>query len=399
MTSTAAHFVDTFFVPDVRDDEEKYGDAFGNALVEWWDGYFGPHEPRDSRPLRKDVTAFVTDNVNYNIGAFKRHWRQRFPEAQHVRCVAHVLNLVGAMFRDHPCLSVWREFMAKARSILKGKRNIRRRRRLGQFLKAVLKKDVPNPPDWADTRWSGWYDCACWYGQSFQPFRQWLAKEAGSSDAPATVTDLHTWLGENAHLVLLQLVFVIENADEVFQLLEDIQVSVASTFVPSKHPRRAKPIMHSVYNKLHGLHTKLQNLADSKCLGTATESQLTRKNHAGKSKYDVSKWRASFLDVVQGAATKLWKYVGKNMELAKQARILDPRLIGALSEDIGEYDLVFPPRLQSEIVQSGASIENQLQAIPASLTFWNGGRECHCVFPSCTLMHGEFWPFPTLLVM
>ena len=41
------------------------------------------------------------------------------------------------------------------------------------------------------------------------------------------------------------------------------------------------------------------------------------------------------------------------MELAKQARILDPRLIGALSEDIGEYDLVFPPRLQSEIVQSG----------------------------------------------
>ena len=44
-------------------------------------------------------------------------------------------------------------------------------------------------------------------------------------------------------------------------------------------------------------------------------------------------------------------------------------------------------------------IENQLQAIPASLTFWNGGRECHCVFPSCTLMHGEFWPFPTLLVM
>ena len=65
---------------------------------------------------------------------------------------------------------------AKARSILKGKRNIRRRRRLGQFLKAVLKKDVPNPPDWADTRWSGWYDCACWYGQSFQPFRQWLAK-------------------------------------------------------------------------------------------------------------------------------------------------------------------------------------------------------------------------------
>ena len=60
--------------------------------------------------------------------------------------------------------------------------------------------------------------------------------------------------------MLAQLVFVIENADEVFQLLEEIQVSVASTFVPSKHPRRVKPIMHSVYNKLHGLHTKLKTL-------------------------------------------------------------------------------------------------------------------------------------------
>jgi len=150
--------------------------------------------------------------------------------------------------------------------------------------------------------------------------------------------------------VLLQLVFVIEHADEVFQLLEDIQVSVASTFVPSKHPGRAKPIMHSVYNKLHALHSKLQHLADSKCLQSATELQLTRKNKAGKSKYDVCD---SFLDVVQAAAAKLWKDVGKNMVLAKQARLLDPRLLGTLPEDTGEYGLVFPPHLQSEIVQSG----------------------------------------------
>uniref|UniRef100_A0A7S1I176 Uncharacterized protein n=1 Tax=Eutreptiella gymnastica TaxID=73025 RepID=A0A7S1I176_9EUGL len=111
--------------------------------------------------------------------------------------------------------------------------------------------------------------------------------------------------------------------------------------------------MHSVYNKLHALHSKLQHLADSKCLGSATKLHLTRKNQAGKAKYDVSKWRVSFLDVVQAAAAKLWKYVGKNMELANQAQILDPRLIGALPEDIGEYGLVFPPHLQSEIVQSG----------------------------------------------
>jgi len=40
---------------DHSHDEEKYADAVGNALVEWWDKYFGPRERRDSRPLRKDV--------------------------------------------------------------------------------------------------------------------------------------------------------------------------------------------------------------------------------------------------------------------------------------------------------------------------------------------------------
>ena len=134
ITRAAACFVDTMFMPEDRDEDEKYGDAFGNLFVEWWDKYFCPHDPPNSTPLRYDVSPFVTDNVTYNIGAFKRHWAPRFTKAHHIRCIASVLNLVGAGFRDRPSLSILREFMSKMRSILKDKKNIRRRRRFRKSL-------------------------------------------------------------------------------------------------------------------------------------------------------------------------------------------------------------------------------------------------------------------------
>ena len=65
--------------------------------------------------------------------------------------------------------------------------------------------------------------------------------------APATRGDSHSRLGGNAEVVLLQLLFAIGHADEVFKVLADTRISVAATFVPTKHPRRVQPIMHSVY--------------------------------------------------------------------------------------------------------------------------------------------------------
>ena len=73
VTSEAAYFVDTIFVDAVKDDE-KYGDVFGKTFVEWWDRFFTPYDDPNTCPLRDVVRAFVTDNVNYNVGAFKRHW-------------------------------------------------------------------------------------------------------------------------------------------------------------------------------------------------------------------------------------------------------------------------------------------------------------------------------------
>ena len=41
------------------------------------------------------------------------------------------------------------------------------------------------------------------------------------------------------------------------------------------------------------------------------------------------------------------------MELAKQARILDPTQMGSLEPDIASFPLIFPPEVQRRVVETG----------------------------------------------
>ena len=50
---------------------------------------------------------------------------------------------------------------------------------------------------------------------------------------------------------------------------------------------------------------------------------------------------------------KLWKYVGKHMELAKQDRILDPTPMGALPHEIASFPLIFSAQTQRQLLENG----------------------------------------------
>ena len=53
------------------------------------------------------------------------------------------------------------------------------------------------------------------------------------------------------------------------------------------------------------------------------------------------------------AKDKIWKYVSKHMDFAKQARILDPRQIARLSPEITQFPDIFPSSIHDEVVKSG----------------------------------------------
>ena len=214
----------------------------------------------------------------------------------HVRRIAHVLNLVGYVFRDHKHMGLLRDFMAKARSLLKGEKNIRRRRRLRRWLQQQVEDgdSTRTPPNWADTRWAGWFDCTLWHCSHFVLFHDGVSVEAALPDAPAPMIDFKEWLATHSAYVRLLLLFVVERAPEVFHLLDKLQVSVASTFCGDGTTRRSKPTMHRVF-----------------------------------------------------------EYVGKHMELAKQARILDPTQMGALPHEIASFPLIFSAQTQRQLLENG----------------------------------------------
>ena len=255
-------------------------------------------------------------------------------------------------------MGLLREFMAKARSLLKGKKKIRRRRRLRRWLQQqVVEGDDEvskrTPPDWADTRWAGWFDCTQWHCSSFGVFHEWISAEATIPDAPAPVTDLKQWLDTHAADLRSLLLFVVEHAHEVFDLLDKVQVSVASTFCGNGDLRRPKPTMHRVFNRFDKLHCTLQHILDSKQLRPLTEKRLQRKKQNGSALYHADTMRARLLEVPAAARDKLWKYVGKHMELAKQARILYATQMAGLPGEIAAFPLIFSTQVQQTLLENG----------------------------------------------
>ena len=71
--------------------------------------------------------------------------------------------------------------------------------------------------------------------------------------------DFHQWLLANAALVRLQLIFVVEHAKEVFELLDRVQVSTSATLLHGNPQNRREPQMHRVYNRMFALHTTFES--------------------------------------------------------------------------------------------------------------------------------------------
>ena len=64
----------------------------------------------------------------------------------------------------------------------------------------------------------------------FVAFAAWLQQESSAPYRLGTTTDFQDWLQNNATIVRLQLLFVVEHATEVFDLIHRVQVSIAATF-------------------------------------------------------------------------------------------------------------------------------------------------------------------------
>ena len=201
--------------------------------------------------------------------------------------------------------------------------------------------------DWADTRWSCWYDCAARHANHFTIFSEWLTMEARLPDCRVTMTDLLAWLQGNKDLVRLQAVFVVEHAQEGFEVMDCVQVAVAATFHNAEQTRKPKPHIHRVYNGVHTLHSSLQTNVEQKRLKALTVARLHKKQANRSNMYNAALWQGPFIEILESATQKLWKYVSKHLWFAKEARICDPERIATLPASIEDFPHVFPSDVSS----------------------------------------------------
>eukprot|EP00670_Eutreptiella_braarudii_P019277 CAMPEP_0174349300 /NCGR_PEP_ID=MMETSP0811_2-20130205/6014_1 /TAXON_ID=73025 ORGANISM="Eutreptiella gymnastica-like, Strain CCMP1594" /NCGR_SAMPLE_ID=MMETSP0811_2 /ASSEMBLY_ACC=CAM_ASM_000667 /LENGTH=109 /DNA_ID=CAMNT_0015476593 /DNA_START=673 /DNA_END=1000 /DNA_ORIENTATION=+ len=98
-----------------------------------------------------------------------------------------------------------------------------------------------------------------------------------------------------------------------------------------------------------------------------TDQRLNRKQSpAGPALYDIAPWKKNFLQVIEAATAK---FGSASLELAKQARVCDPRQIASLPLEITDFPLIVPPQKCSKILDSGEWTLHRSSVVPHSSDF------------------------------
>ena len=63
-------------------------------------------------------------------------------------------------------------------------------------------------------------------------------------------------------------------------------------------------------------------------------------------------WKRNFSQFIEAAASKIWKDISKQLELAKQMILCDPRPIALLPLEITAFPLIIPRQSFSDILDS-----------------------------------------------
>ena len=129
---------------------------------------------------RENIVAVETDNHPGMAQVFTNYLKPLLPHAHHQRCVGHVLNLVGGDLLGAEILSDVKELQKLVCSLMKGKKNVARQRRLRKFADIV-------PPDPCATRWNSWYKNAVWLNQNLTALKAFINSEINKRATNADV--------------------------------------------------------------------------------------------------------------------------------------------------------------------------------------------------------------------
>lgn len=136
-----------------------------------------------------NVAAIVTDSAAYCKKAFNDVLSSLLPNALHVLCIAHILNLVGDCFLHNSIFDDLNFFVTMMKSALFKKPQ--RRTRFLQYLADYLPPNqVKLPPEPVKTRWGTWYRALAYHVDHLHVYEGFFRTEAAEGMAIERIKEI-----------------------------------------------------------------------------------------------------------------------------------------------------------------------------------------------------------------
>ena len=286
----------------------------GQAIVTCLNKYHIKHE---------DVNGFVSDNAAYCKKAVKEILIPLFPNAVHICCLAHIINLVGDNWKFAQGLRLLQEFTNMYKSAFK-KKGARKRRFQQHMLACGMNSTLAPSP--VSTRWRSWFSCVTYHSTRLDHYLDFFEREQRTSQSVA-IDRLVKILDEELLDLKVMALFVAHSCPKV-----------EATLV---HFESTQPQAHTVINWLEGLEIYLSKGTAQVTFSPELDAALVSLR-PGK--------RATFLDtfhdIYMAALTKFSKHVDQlpAKALYEEIRMFDPQQVGAMSKELADYSHIGLPQ-------------------------------------------------------
>lgn len=267
-----------------------------------------------------DVWAFVTDSASYMKKAYNTILYGLFPNAVHITCLAHLLQLVLAVFPEtfeelnRMCGLVKRVFCQSPQRRLE--------------LRAFMMQQGLSPlmPVFAvQTRWGSWIKAVQYLAENIDILHGFIQTLPLSSKA---VRDLRVLLEENGKLMKIQATFIVEHSSDILATLVKLEET-------------SRPVAASIFSQLEDLSMLFEygRTAEAEDWRPRTREQMKELND--DERYTCSEM---FKEAMAQCSTKLQAVMERHpsTELFKALPIFDPAKVSGLKPDMQSYVQVVP---------------------------------------------------------
>lgn len=310
-----------------------------------------------------NVFAFITDSAAYCKKAWHAVLKGLLPNAIHVPCLAHVLNLVGECWANNKQISVVKEFTTWTKSVF-----FKKPGRKMRYLEYLKKKGVTNPklpPEPCQSRWNSWFETVIYHEQYLELYCEFFLAEKSSALAMQRLLEILTDDEKFADLKLY-MSFIVDTCPKVM-------------FILTKFEDTSSPLAVMVHNMLTDLEVWLEEGKTKQQYGPKSDGVL---DDLPLPKKQTS--LATFHAIFDSAHQKLTKHTDLHpgKPVFEKLRVFDPRQAQSLPRDIGYYTSTIPELNQNnmghnDIAQEWlvyqASVRSELLADPFDLVeYWKG---------------------------